>query len=538
VEIGARTAAFEAGMANVKRQLASVGEAFSRFGRQMTMRVTLPLIGIATVALREFAKQEQAEAKLAAVLKATGYAAGFAADQLKAQAAALQTLTGVGDDTIINAQAIMATFKQIKGDVFTDATKAALDMSTVLGQDLQSSVMLLARALNEPAVGLTYLRRAGVSFTEEQQKQIKVLAESGRLMEAQRIILQELQSEFGGAAEAAGKTFAGQLRLLKATIGDLLETVVKVVTGTTDMGAAVGKVTAKITGMIDAVKGMDPETVQNWVRFGVALIALAPVAMIIGTLTKAIHGLTVAATWLMANPIAAALLLAAAGATALYLAVRKANSAVDQQARAFAKADEEARAYEESLAKQRMTAADATRETLADINKRMSAELAGARAAADASDTETERVLENEQRKEAARRANLAGYVGFADAVRAIEAQAEAAWAAQAGAMGKGSGNLALMEQGTREQALGGADQERQWAETRRKIDEAAEAARNAIADLGPKEPQRDMQPRTEEPERQWAEMQATLERSERTQERMADYLERITYKEPSPVFG
>jgi hypothetical protein len=45
------------------------------------------------------------------------------------------------------------------------------------------------------------------------------------LMQAQTIILQELQKEFGGSAEAAGQTFAGQLDILKNNLGNVQEAI-------------------------------------------------------------------------------------------------------------------------------------------------------------------------------------------------------------------------------------------------------------------------------------------------------------------------
>lgn len=166
--------------------------------------------------------QAAAEKKLEAVLRATGNAAGFTAKQLKEQAKALQELTAVGDEAIINAQAVMATFVQIRGDVFEDAISAALDMSAVLKQDLQGSVVQLGKALNDPITGLTALRRVGISFTDAQKKQIEELVKAGRLYEAQRIILDELKNEFGGTAQAMEEATGG-LGALKQAVGDVAE---------------------------------------------------------------------------------------------------------------------------------------------------------------------------------------------------------------------------------------------------------------------------------------------------------------------------
>ena len=159
------------------------------------------------------------ERKLEAVLKATGGAAGLAADEIKNLASERQSLTNFGDQATIAASAMLATFKEIKGDIFKEAIVAAQDLSSVMEQDLKSSVVQLGKALNDPIKGVTALRRVGVSFTQQQLEQIKVMQQSGDILGAQKIILKELQSEFGGAAEA----MATDSQQIKNTLGDILE---------------------------------------------------------------------------------------------------------------------------------------------------------------------------------------------------------------------------------------------------------------------------------------------------------------------------
>lgn len=163
----------------------------------------------------------QAQHKLAAVLHATGNASGFTAEQLEVQAKSLQQLTNFGDEQIMSGQAVLATFKEIKGETFTSATKAAMDMSSVLGTDLQSSVLQVGKSLNDPIAGMTALSRAGVSFTADQKEQIKTLQETGDLLGAQKIILAELANEFGGAAEK----MRSPLTALSNEFGDLQEAI-------------------------------------------------------------------------------------------------------------------------------------------------------------------------------------------------------------------------------------------------------------------------------------------------------------------------
>jgi len=186
-------------------------------------------IGALAVGLTESVKAamgaEEVQAQLAAVLKSTGGAAGVSADMANALASSLQNVTRFEDDAILSGENMLLTFTNIGKDIFPDVTKTMLDMSQAMGQDVKSSAIQLGKALNDPIAGMSALSRVGVSFTEEQKAQIEALQKSGDLMGAQKIILAELQKEFGGAAEAAGNTFAGKLDILQNKFGDIMETI-------------------------------------------------------------------------------------------------------------------------------------------------------------------------------------------------------------------------------------------------------------------------------------------------------------------------
>ena len=106
-------------------------------------------------------------------------------------------------------------------------------MSVALGEDSKNASIQLGKALNDPILGITSLKRVGVSFTQSQKDQIKVLVESGHKMKAQKLILKELQTEFGGAAAAA----ATPMDKLKATLQILSETIGRKVIPFVDKGA-------------------------------------------------------------------------------------------------------------------------------------------------------------------------------------------------------------------------------------------------------------------------------------------------------------
>jgi hypothetical protein len=165
------------------------------------------------------------QAQLNAVLASTGGKAGVTADMVNAISSEIQKLTRFGDDAVTSAQSVLLTFTNVGKDVFPQATWAIVDMAQALGMDLQSAAIMVGKALNDPVQGVSALRRVGVSLTKEQEKLVERLVRTGKVAEAQKVILQELNTEFGGSAKAAGETFAGQLDRLKNAFGDIQETI-------------------------------------------------------------------------------------------------------------------------------------------------------------------------------------------------------------------------------------------------------------------------------------------------------------------------
>lgn len=173
--------------------------------------------------LTETIAMEKAQAQLAATLRSTGAVAGQTVESLNAHAAALQKITTFGDDAVTAAQGLLLTFTNIRGDVFPQATEAVLNVATAMNTDLKSASIQVGKALNDPIAGVTALARAGIQFTDAQKETIKSLVESGRLVEAQRLVLKELETQFGGSARAARETLGGALTSLGNAWGDLFE---------------------------------------------------------------------------------------------------------------------------------------------------------------------------------------------------------------------------------------------------------------------------------------------------------------------------
>lgn len=160
------------------------------------------------------------------VIKSTGGAAGFTADQIADMASSLSAASGkslFGDDDIQRGQNMLLTFTNIT-DKLPDTTKVMLDMAQALGTDAGGAAVQLGKALNDPIQGISALSRVGVSFTDQQKEQIKTMQEAGDMAGAQTVILNELNKEFGGSAEAAAKADGGMAQF-RDSLGEAAEKV-------------------------------------------------------------------------------------------------------------------------------------------------------------------------------------------------------------------------------------------------------------------------------------------------------------------------
>lgn len=229
---GASLNRFETNLSHINRGVGQVG---AGVGRVATNLVKLGAVGVTALAgfigvnlragLQSLKDTELAVAQTNAVLKSTQGISGQTADGIRNLSESLEGLNATIDDKVIQSGAnMLLTFTNIRGQAFEPALKTLLDMNQALGggsEGLTKTAIQLGKALNDPIHGLTALRRVGVTFTTQQQKQIEALQKSGKLFEAQQVILKELATEFGGSFAAAGNTAAGRMAHLKDTTEDL-----------------------------------------------------------------------------------------------------------------------------------------------------------------------------------------------------------------------------------------------------------------------------------------------------------------------------
>ncbi len=170
--------------------------------------------GVAAVGFLKDANAEARESQkvgavTAAQIKATGGVAKVTAGQVGALAEAISRKTGIDDEAIQAGSNLILSFKNVHneagkgGAIFDRATQSAVDLSKAGFGSLSSTSKTLGKALNDPIKGVTALRKVGVTFTDQQKKQIETLTKSGDVLGAQKVILKAVEGRVGGVAAAS-----------------------------------------------------------------------------------------------------------------------------------------------------------------------------------------------------------------------------------------------------------------------------------------------------------------------------------------------
>jgi len=211
----------------------SVGsKAGKLIGGGLLTGVGIAVAGVATVLKTGFGEALDASggtAQLTAGIKSTGNAAGVSVKGLNDLAGSIQGMSGQTDDSIVASEKLLLTFTNIKNKgpdkIFDQATLASANMAAKMGGDASGSAIQLGKALNDPIKGISALSRVGVSFTAAQKKSVEAMVKHGNIAGAQKLILKELNTEFGGAAKAAGDSLPGKMEKAKRSFEDVSQAV-------------------------------------------------------------------------------------------------------------------------------------------------------------------------------------------------------------------------------------------------------------------------------------------------------------------------
>lgn len=228
----ARTDKMEKSLKDAAAASSELSEKQSALGRVLTSGtaviagVTAAIAGVVAVSkdlISIYSVQEQAEVRLEATLRATGNAIGMSSKELKDLASSFQEVTTYGDEAIIEVEKLFVASGSVSRQALPRATEAVLDLAAAMGEDLNASAKRLAKALADPKSNLDSLKDANIQLSDAQKEEIKQLQEQGDLLGAQSIILDKVESSYGGIAKALADTDTGKLTQISNVWGDIKE---------------------------------------------------------------------------------------------------------------------------------------------------------------------------------------------------------------------------------------------------------------------------------------------------------------------------
>ena len=157
-----------------------------------------------------------------------GSHAGEVSKRLEDLSSVQQLQLGIDDDTIKSTQMKLLTFANLAktagtaGGMFDRASLAAQDLAAAGFGSAETNAVQLGKALQDPVKGITALARSGVTFTEQEKVKIATLVESGKMLDAQNMVLGAIETQVGGTA-AAGVSASDKMKQgfnqIKETLG-------------------------------------------------------------------------------------------------------------------------------------------------------------------------------------------------------------------------------------------------------------------------------------------------------------------------------
>lgn len=234
--------AFQKAFDNFNKGVATAGDYADKFGTKVTglkdrmdkLQGTVGSVvgalggmGVLKGSYEEFQKNEQALLRLNKAFENSNGAIGLTKKELIDLREELDAKTLFGGDEISEAQTKLMSFGTMTGDVFTRTSKVMLDFATFTKTDAVGAASALGKALSNPTEAFGLLSKQGINFTDNQERAIRKMVESGNIMGAQEIILGRMEKAFGGFAEGATEG-SGQIALFKEDLEEFAEELGKI----------------------------------------------------------------------------------------------------------------------------------------------------------------------------------------------------------------------------------------------------------------------------------------------------------------------
>lgn len=220
----------------------AMGNKSEKAGKKALKWAGLLAIGIGYLGFKEMNEAAKAQRLVANAVETTGGVAGVTAGHVEELAAKWAKLTGVQDEVTMGLAQLLLRFTNIRNvgvgaDAVFDRTLTAINnISAATGRSTQSIAIALGKAMQDPVKYIAILGRSGITFRKSEIAQVQMLARTGRGFEAQKLLLDSIESRYGGltksadlyggAAQEAAKTTEGQFKIAWQQMREASRTIV------------------------------------------------------------------------------------------------------------------------------------------------------------------------------------------------------------------------------------------------------------------------------------------------------------------------
>ena len=255
---------FEKSLKGVEGRLKDVGKNMESFGRNMSMKVTAPIVAFGATSVKAFNDQEKAEFKLRAALEANGRAVDKLFQEYKDFASQLQEVTVVGDEASL-AMLQVAENMGLTGDNAKRAVRNAIGLSSAFGISTQSAMRYTAMLEQGDT---TMLNRYIPTLRSVED-------EAERVAMAHDILANGFQT-----ALAEANTFGGQMQQITNNFGDFREAIGAVI------AESLSEYQDELKQLTVQLKALDAEQIRSKLNIAAFAAAIPLATWALGALIK------------------------------------------------------------------------------------------------------------------------------------------------------------------------------------------------------------------------------------------------------------
>src|SRR3990167_2363298 len=267
-----------------QRSFTKFGKSMESVGKEMSLKITAPLLLMAGLSVKAFGDEEQALSKLAAAIRSQGGDVASILPSYKAFAKEIQNTSTVADQTVVRMLQLANSYG-VSGDAAKGVVKEALGMSKALGIDEELAVKLTS-ALSKGSIGMLGRYIPALKAVKDPAEKVAKAHE-------------ELAKMFS-TVQAEADTSLGRLTQLKNITEDLSEEFGKIIAE--GLSPFINKLKSLVGWMQSLTEGQKKTIVIS----GAVAIGISTLVLVVGKLSlafvaaqKAVLSLTAS---MLANP--------------------------------------------------------------------------------------------------------------------------------------------------------------------------------------------------------------------------------------------